>query len=361
MPMIDVLVVDDSFVMRKLIISTLESHPSIRVVGTAEDGQQALQALDRCKPDVVILDVEMPVMDGLTALDEIRRRERRLPVLMFSSLTQRGAQTTIEALTRGASDYVGKPTQVQDLDQAFRVLQQELIPKLIALGERAQSSRAGVAMPASTWPQGVRRTAAPKNRSNTAGASGIDAVCIGVSTGGPVALVSLIEAWTRPLPVPVFVVQHMPPRFTQLLADRLSGLGCMPVQEPYDGQLAQPGQIYLAPGGWHMTLERQSQGVRLRVVDLPPQGSCKPSVDLLFRSAAEVYGPHLLGVVMTGMGHDGLMGSQCIVDAGGEVWAQDQASSVVWGMPGAIAQAGLAQAIVPLQDIATNIVRRVQA
>jgi two-component system chemotaxis response regulator CheB len=359
--MIDVLVVDDSFVMRKLIISTLEAHASIRVVGTADDGLQALQALDRCKPDLIILDVEMPVMDVLTALDEIRRRERRLPVLMFSSLTQRGAQTTIEALTRGASDYVGKPTQMNDLDQALQVLQKELIPKVLALGERAQNAKTANSLPSNLSQRSVGRLMNASNKLGHAGSTGLEAVCIGVSTGGPVALVSLIEAWTTPLPFPVFVVQHMPPRFTQLLADRLSGLGCMPVLEPYDDQLAQPGHIYLAPGGWHMTLERKKHGVHVRVVDLPPQSSCKPSVDLLFSSAAKVYGQHLLGVVMTGMGQDGLQGSQSIADAGGEVWAQDQATSVVWGMPGAVVQAGLANAIVPLQDIATDIVRRVQA
>lgn len=358
--MIDVLVVDDSFVMRKLIISTLEAHASIRVVGTAEDGQQALQALDRCKPDLIILDVEMPVMDGLTALDEIRRRARRLPVLMFSSLTQRGAQTTIEALTRGASDYVGKPTQMNDLDQALQVLQQELIPKVLALGERAQVSKVKTTLPSNSLLRGVLSESQATNKTGPAGSAGLEAVCIGVSTGGPVALVSLIEAWTTPLSIPVFVVQHMPPRFTQLLADRLSGLGCMPVHEPYDNQLVQPGHIYLAPGGWHMTLERKTHGVHVRVVDLPPQGSCKPSVDLLFNSAAKVYGQQLLGLVMTGMGHDGLQGSQSIVDAGGEVWVQDQDTSVVWGMPGAVAQAGLAHAVLPLQDIASSIVRRVQ-
>ncbi|PIT77840.1 chemotaxis response regulator protein-glutamate methylesterase [Limnohabitans sp. B9-3] len=357
--MIDVLVVDDSLVMRKLIISTLEAHASIRVVGTAEDGHQALQALDRCKPDLVILDVEMPVMDGLTALDEIRRRDRRLPVLMFSSLTQRGAQTTIEALTRGASDYVGKPTQMNDLNQALQVLQQELIPKVLALGECAQAAKVK-ALPSTPTLRGVRPGSQATHTTRLAGSASLEAVCIGVSTGGPVALVSLIEAWTTPLSIPVFVVQHMPPRFTQLLADRLSGLGCMPVHEPYDDQLVQPGHIYLAPGGWHMTLERKTHGVHVRVVDLPPQSSCKPSVDLLFNSAAKVYGQQLLGVVMTGMGHDGLQGSQSIVDAGGEVWVQDQYTSVVWGMPGAVAQAGLAHAVLPLQDIASSIVRRVQ-
>lgn len=356
--MIDVLVVDDSFLMRKLIISTLEAHADIRVVGAAEDGEQALQALARLTPDVVMLDVEMPVMDGLTALTEIRRRDRRLPVLMFSSLTQRGAQTTIEALTRGASDYVGKPSQVNDLDQAHQVLQQELIPKVLALGGRAKAARTAGEDTASSVPLRVPARAATQAKAGAQRA--IEAVCIGVSTGGPVALVTLIESWKQALPVPVFVVQHMPPRFTQLLADRLSGLGCMPVQEPYDGQLAQPGQIYLAPGGWHLMLERDTDGVRMRVVDLPPENSCKPAVDLLFRSAAQVYGPQLLAVVMTGMGTDGLQGSRRIVEAGGEVWAQDQASSVVWGMPGAVSQAGLASAVLPLTDIPLDIVRRVQ-
>lgn len=351
--MVDVLVVDDSFVMRKLIISTLEAHQGIRVVGAAEDGMQALMALDKQLPDVIILDVEMPVMDGLTALVEIRRRHRRLPVLMFSSLTQRGAQTTIEALTRGASDYVGKPTQVNDLEQACQVLRQELIPKVLALGERAKASSVTAKLPS--------RPATPALDGAALASRACDAICIGVSTGGPVALVTLIEAWSKPLPVPVFVVQHMPPRFTQLLADRLSGLGCMPVQEPYDGQRALPGHIYLAPGGWHLVLERQPDGVHMRVLDLPPENSCKPAVDLLFRSAAQVYGAKLLAVVMTGMGNDGLSGSQSIAQAGGEIWAQDQASSVVWGMPGAVVQAGLSSAVLPLSEIPVGIARRVQA
>ena len=340
--MVDVLVVDDSFLIRKLIISLLDSHPKIRVVGAAEDGEKALQLLEKMTPDVVILDVEMPVMDGLTTLSHIRRRHRNLPVLMFSSLTQRGAQTTIEALTLGASDYVGKPSQSTDLQQTQAVLEQELIPRILALGQKILNSPVPI-----------------QNAPNPSGGN-LDAVCIGVSTGGPVALVSLIEAWKQPLSVPVFVVQHMPPRFTQLLAERLSGLGCMPVQEPYDGQLAKPGHIYLAPGGWHLLLERQGADVVMRVVDDPPENSCKPSVDLLFKSAAQVYGRRLLGLVMTGMGNDGLQGSHRIVESGGHVWVQDQASSVVWGMPGAVTQAGLASAVLPLSEIPLELMRRVQ-
>lgn len=356
--MVDVLVVDDSFLMRKMVIAALESNTKIRVVGTAEDGAQALRSLEKLQPDVVILDVEMPIMDGLEALTEIRRKDRHLPVLMFSSLTQRGAQITIEALTRGASDYMGKPSQVNDPEQAQQILREELVPKVLALGERAQARKARTAPEASPSP--VVRRPMPKREVSSMGVPGVDAVCVGVSTGGPVALASLIENWKQPLPVPVFVVQHMPPRFTQLLADRLGSLGIMPVQEAYDGQQALPGQIYLAPGGWHMVLERRSDKVFIRVVDLPPCNSCKPAVDLLFESAAKVYGARLLAVVMTGMGTDGLQGSRSIVETGGEVWAQDQATSVVWGMPGAVAQAGLASAVLALPEIPVEVARRVQ-
>ncbi len=354
---IRVLVVDDSAVMRRAITTTLEKDPRIEIAGTANNGRAALDAVELMQPDVVTLDIEMPEMDGLTALRALHKTHPQLPVIMFSSLTQRGAQATILALTAGACDYVSKPTDLSNLSAALRCLETELVPKVKILGEQVLAQRQAAASPATrVTPAGASPLYQPAHiRRGT-----IQAVCIGVSTGGPMALVQLFEAWTEPLAVPVLIVQHMPASFTALLAQRLTSAGVMDVVEGRTGDLVEPGRAYLAPGGLHMEVVRTEAIARLHITDAEPENSCRPSADVLFRSAAQVYGSGLLGVVLTGMGSDGLKGCQTIRSRGGHILAQDEASSVVWGMPGAVAKAGLTDSVLPLHEIAPEIARVTQ-
>ena len=350
---IRVLVVDDSAVMRRAITTTLAKDPQIEIAGTANNGRTALEALSLVRPDVVTLDIEMPEMDGLAALRELRKTHPRLPVIMFSSLTQRGTQATILALTAGASDYVGKPTDLANLGDAFRCLETELIPKVKLFGEQvlAQRAAAGSHHPA------PEHAAAVASRPGRIRRGTMEAVCIGVSTGGPMALVQLFAAWAEPLAVPLLIVQHMPATFTALLAQRLTSVGVMDVQEAQDGDFVEAGRAYLAPGGRHMEVVRAEGVTRLRITDDPPENSCRPAADVLFRSAASVYGGGLLGVVLTGMGSDGLKGCHAIRARGGNILAQDEATSVVWGMPGAVVNASLADAVLPLGEIPAEILR----
>ena len=375
---IRVLIVDDSAVMRRIIMTSLMKHPDIEVVGTAGNGLLAIESIKRLNPDIVTLDVEMPEMDGITALREIRKSHPNLPIVMFSSTTQRGASDTMDALTYGASDYVGKPQAASDPAEAYRVLEENLIPKIkalcqsatgegkktIPLKERGAARREALSMPApekitalpsaqtssTINPKVVRQEGRPLYP--------VNARCIGVSTGGPAALMKIFELWRTPLPVPIFIVQHMPPKFTTLLAARLTEIGAMPVQEPYDGQEALVGQAYLAPGGYHLELRQKGTKVFMYLNEDPPENSCRPAVDVLFRSAAKVYGQSLLAVVLTGMGYDGLRGAEDIIRNNGVVLAQDEATSVIWGMPGAIAQADLAEKILPLEAIPDEILFR---
>ena len=375
---IRVLIVDDSSVMRRIIMTSLMKHPEIEVVGTAANGLLAIEAINRANPDILTLDVEMPEMDGITALKEIRKTHPDLPVIMFSSSTQRGAKATMDALTFGASDYVSKPTSGSDLQAAYLILEETLIPKIKALcksgthsrekgssiKERGAARREMMAIPVPEKITSVAiAPASPPAKAAIMRQEGrplhpVDALCIGVSTGGPAALMKVFELWRTPLSVPIFIVQHMPPKFTTLLAARLTEVGSMPVQEPYDGQEALPGQAYLAPGGFHLVLKRKGVRVFMYLNEDPPENSCRPAVDVLFRSAAQVYGQSLLAVVLTGMGYDGLKGSEDIVRNNGVVLVQDEETSVIWGMPGAVAGANLAEKILPLEAIPDEILFR---
>ena len=380
MEKVRVLIVDDSAVMRKIIASALQKEPSIEIVGFAANGLQAIEAIQTCNPDVMTLDIEMPEMDGLTALREIRKENKYLPIIMFSSLTHKGAQAAVMALTAGASDYVGKPVNTSGgIDDAFKVLEAELIPKIIGLAKRVKSrrDREGKGIGTEKPPTSVAALRPSATTKPLASASSISlpasnvgkvisgvlakpaqAICIGVSTGGPEALMQVFGAFNAPLSVPIFIVQHMPADFTTLLAARLSATGVMTVKEAEEGEIASPGTVYIAPGGFHMTLSRPGTKTIIHLNTEPPENSCRPAVDVLFRTAADVYGSGLLAVMLTGMGYDGLKGSKIIKEKGGQVIAQDEATSVVWGMPGAVVQAGLADSVLPIEKIADEIIFR---
>jgi len=360
--MLNVLIVDDSSLMRRVIARALQKYPDIKVIASAENGELGVAAVRKhhIEIDVVILDIEMPVMDGITALIEIRKLDRRLPVIMFSSLTQRGTESTIRALTSGASDYVGKPANMNNAEEALHVLEEALVPKIKALGDKRRAYMTGERSKLGEIVGKGTRSVSQVDVSDLTLAPTIhkvQAICLGVSTGGPTALATLFENWVKPLPVPLFIVQHMPPRFTEMLANRLSELGPTEVEEAFDGQVPKPGHAYIAPGGWHMVLQLHHGKTHIQINDLPPENSCRPSVDMLFRSAADIYKNKLLGVVMTGMGSDGLLGSKNIVDARGSVIAQDQDSSTIWGMPGAVVNARLASGVFPLEKLSSEILR----
>jgi two-component system chemotaxis response regulator CheB len=345
-PRIRVLVVDDSMVVRKLVGEVLTASASAALAGTAASGEQALAKIEQLKPDIVTLDVEMPEMDGLETLKKIRERHPKLPVVMFSALTMRGAAATLEALALGATDYVTKPTNTENLAAAKQLMERELLGKITSLRS------AVYAVPARRNGVCARQRAVQCR---------IDIVAVGTSTGGPNALAELIPQLPRELQVPVVVVQHMPALFTKLLAERLNAKAKLAVAEGSGGCRIQGGQVWVAPGDHHMTVARKNVDIMLELNRDEPENSCRPAVDVLFRSVAKTFGPHALGVVLTGMGSDGAKGAKAICDAGGTVIVQDEQTSVVWGMPGAVVSAGLTDEIYPIPRIAWEIVRRVGA
>ncbi len=336
-----VLLVDDSAVMRSLLRMVLEPQPSVEIAGTASSGQEALAAFESLRPDLVVLDIEMPGMNGLEVLSSIRRRDHRTAVIMCSTLTSRGARITIEALARGATDYVCKPSAQNGVRQGVQTLTNELLPKILSL-----------------FPADYPRPAAPVTQLAPALPQSPSLppklVVIGVSTGGPAALELLLPKIPANFPLPILVVQHMPRLFTGLLAERLDALCALRVREADSGYRPEPGVVDIARGDWHLELTRD---MRLRLNQNQPENFCRPSVDVLFRSAAFACSGRLLGVVLTGMGSDGLAGSRAIRSAGGTVLAQDSATSIVWGMPGAVVNAGLASKVLPLDAIPAEILR----
>jgi len=354
MPPIRILVVDDSVVIRKVLGEALAADPEIEVAATAADGNIALAKIPQIHPDLVTLDVEMPGRSGIETLAEIRKLYPKLPVIMFSTLTERGASVTLDALSLGASDYVTKPSNTGSVEQTRAKIRAELIPKIKGLCRR---------MPPPAPPQAKPRTSArPVVVPRFASTSRIELLAIGTSTGGPNALAVVLPRLPKDLPVPVVIVQHMPPLFTRFLADRLDKQCAIRIREGSPGELLKPGVAWIAPGDFHMTIAKgDSKEYRLRMNQDPPENSCRPAVDVLFRSVARSFGPNVLGVVLTGMGSDGVRGSEDIKAAGGQVLVQDEATSVVWGMPGQVAAAGLADAILPLEEVAVEIDRRVRS
>jgi two-component system chemotaxis response regulator CheB len=342
---ISVLVVDDSVVVRRLIVDALDSHPDIEVVGTAANGRIALTKIDQLRPDVITLDIEMPELDGLGTLRELRKKHRALPVIMFSTLSVAGATATLEALAAGATDFVTKPANVGSIGESQRMIREQLIPKIVTLG--------GKRTVAPVMPAPPRRLplAAPRG-------GRINAIAIASSTGGPDALAKVLATLPANLPVPVLVVQHMPPVFTKMFAERLDRSSALQVVEATDGMPVTRGTVYIAPGDRHLTVVGRGPSVTTRLTSGPPENSCRPAADVLFRTVAQIYGGSTLAVVLTGMGQDGKRGCEALRTAGAEVVAQDQASSVVWGMPGAVVGAGLAHTVLPLSEIGGYLTTR---
>lgn len=366
MKKIRVLIVDDAVVVRRLVGDILGADPQLEVVGTAANGKIALGKIEQLKPDILIMDVEMPEMDGLETLRELRKKWTRLPVIMFSTLTERGGVATLDALALGANDYVTKPANVGSVPLAIQRINEELIPKIKALCLRiAPAPAPAEALSSAGLPRAVSPSVLSTAKRLTSmarpPAKPIQILTIGVSTGGPNALAELLPTLPADFPVPVVIVQHMPALFTKLLAERLDSKAALKVTEANPGDILKPGQVWIAPGGFHLYVERVGQQVRLGTNQEPPENFCRPAVDVLFRSIAPVYGGHTLAVMLTGMGHDGLRGCEAIYNAGGQILAQDEATSVVWGMPGFVAQAGLADKVLPLSQLGSEIVRRVQS
>jgi two-component system chemotaxis response regulator CheB len=347
---IRVMVVEDSVITRRLLAELLASEPGLELCGSAANGRIALDKIDVYKPDVLTLDIEMPELDGLSMLSRLRLTHPRLPVIMLSSTTQRGAAATLEALNRGASDWVGKPAG-DSLTAALRQIREELIPRIRALAAPRDRRPSPVAL--ARHPSTV--STAPSSWSGR-----VDIVAIGASTGGPQALTTVLSSLPVDFPTPIVIAQHMPPVFTRLLAERLAIATRRPVVEGAAGMTVGPGQVVIAPGGLHLTVSLDPRGVRLGTDEGRPRHSCRPSVDVLFESVAESFGAAALGVVLTGMGQDGLAGAREVYDRGGAVLAQDEQSSVVWGMPGYVARAGIAAAVLPLEHIGREIWRHVQ-
>jgi len=342
---IKVLLVDDSLIARRLISSALNEVGDIEVVGTAASGTAALGFLSSNTPDAVILDYEMPGMNGVETLRKIREIHAALPVIIFSGISEYGVRVTIEALAAGASDFVAKPTA--EGPKLERIVSEELAPRLYALCRR--SYRQSLQMPIA-GDRGIKAATRVHEK--------VQVIVIASSTGGPSALATLLARLPSDLSVPIAIVQHMPPIFTRSLAERLDAGSPLSVKEAEDGDILYPGQVGIAPGNYHMTLQASLGGTRVSLNQGPPENSCRPSADVLFRSAAEVYGPAVLAAVLTGMGCDGLEGARAIVRARGTVLAQDELSAVVASMPRAIARAGLADAVLPPEELGVELAKR---
>jgi len=400
-----VVVVDDSTTVRLVLSEVIKRETGLMLAGVAGNGRDALSVVAGSAPDVVVLDIEMPVLDGLGALKELKKRWPQLPVVMFSTLTERGAAATLLALAEGADDYATKPTSKEGPIGVFSAVRRDLVPLIRAWGAIARTRslaaarqapgpegrpapRPGFRQPAGPIPitgpisgpikLGVRssQSAQPQPAPFPLGAAEptkrggvpprrpfrqmglVKAVVIGSSTGGPNALAAVVPQFPANFPVPVLLVQHMPPTFTRMLAERLDAQSSLHVEEAKTGEPVRPGNLYVAQGGSHLALVRRQGEVFVELDDGPPENFCKPSVDVLFRAAASIWGAGTLGVVLTGMGQDGLAGARVIAESGGDVIAQDEATSVVWGMPGAVAKAGIASQVLPLGEIAKCVVRR---
>jgi two-component system chemotaxis response regulator CheB len=344
---IRVLVVDDSVVIRRLVTHALEEDPALQVVGAASNDVIALQRIAQLSPDVITLDVEMPEMDGLEALRHIRSDYPQTRVIMFSTLTDRGADVTFSALTLGADDYVTKASNEGSLDQSMMRLRQDLIPKIKQFFQFPSSPASAPFLPAVT--RGTMGRLSTGTRPQV--------FVIGVSTGGPTALSAILPTLPADFRLTVLVVQHMPPLFTRFLAERLNDLCPLAVEEATHGAAITAGRILIAQGDFHLKVALTNGEVCAVLDQSPPLNSCRPSVDALFSSVGEVYGGAAIASILTGMGQDGLRGCEILKARGATIVAQDEASSVVWGMPGAVVNAGLADCVMPLEAVIPEVIR----
>lgn len=351
-----VMVVDDSAVIRGLLVRALEADPMVRVVASVGNGEVAIKALERHHVDVIILDIEMPVMDGLTALPRLLAAQPGVQVIMASTLTRKNAEVSLRALHAGAADYLPKPSTTSELTgpDGFR---RELLAKVKALARAARPSR-----PASSrtiggtlaLPAPVARPPRPITLRKPSPAQP-RIIAIGSSTGGPQALIEVLRDLAPSVKLPILITQHMPATFTTLLAEHIGRATGVPCAEGRDGEAVIGGRIYLAPGNYHMVAERAGAGSVIRLNQESPENFCRPSVNPMLRSLASLYGATLLTIILTGMGTDGQKGAAEVVQAGGTVIAQDEATSVVWGMPGAVATSGLCSAVLPVKEIGPSV------
>lgn len=358
-PPLRVLVVDDSALYRKVVRAALEQLPNIEVIGHAQNGRLALDRIIADRPDVITLDMEMPELDGLGLLRELRERKIQLSAIMISTLTAAGAQATSQALQLGAFDFVLKPT-LPDVQANERQLLADLGPRLEAcrLVRRGNASTAAGTRPTTSAAPSASGAASPTRSQFPSSAASLrrtpDIIGIGVSTGGPVALHKLLPLLSPQMP-PIVIVQHMPPIFTKTLADDLNRRCQLEVVEGRAGMAVQPGRVIIAPGGKQMRIARDDRRTTIQITDDPPERNCRPAVDYLFRSIAAEYGAKAWGAILTGMGDDGTLGSRALKERGAAIFAQDEATCVVYGMPRAVAEAGLVDVVGPLETIASRM------
>ncbi len=379
-----VMVVDDSAFIRGAITRAIESDPCLRVAVSVSNGEQAVRSLQREAVDVIVLDIEMPVMDGLTALPKLKEIDGAVQVIMASTLTQKNAEISLRALSLGATDYIPKPSSSHEV-MAAESFQHELVDKVKALGALARRSGVREAPRTNPTSKPVEVTPRPslpprqvpldqEKRSESAqlvpplskqGRREVvlrkeaivrpDVLAIGSSTGGPQALFKVIKDMGKGLPQPIVITQHMPPAFTTILAEHISRQCDVACQEAKNGDILVAGHYYVAPGDFHMVIERKGSDSVVRLLKDPPENFCRPSVDPMLRSLAVAYGRNILVVILTGMGADGTKGGEVVVKAGGSIIAQDEATSVVWGMPGSVAMAGLCTALFPIDKIGSFV------
>lgn len=366
---IRVLVVDDSGFFRRRVSDMINADPRMKVVGDASNGREAIELNDQLKPDVITMDYEMPVMDGITALRNIMLR-RPVPVLMFSSLTFEGARVTLDALDAGALDYL--PKNFDAVAKGTAEMRRMLTEKIVAVsqsrygrGEEDAPSPVVASAPMSSAPAPAPKAqtpapapvvapapvAAPVRRNRL---TGIELIVIGTSTGGPAALQTLFRSMSPEFRIPIVIIQHMPASFTKAFAERLNSISSMNVREAVEGDRVVPGNVYVAPGGMQLMLENRGSPV-IRIRESDERVNYRPSVDIAFASAAKHFGPKALGIVLTGMGSDGREGARLLKAAGGHIWAQDEASCVIYGMPMAVIKAGFADDVLSLKDFGPRL------
>ena len=365
---IRVMLVDDSAVIRGLISKMITPDPEITIVASVADGAQAVKRMDRCDIDVIVLDIEMPVMDGLTALPKLIEADPNVKIVMASTLTEKNADISLKALEAGAADYIPKPTSTSQIAGASN-FRQDLLEKIKILGATARRD-AGRPLPKTTTRTIQAPTGAPVKPDTSASlyskpvtlrpstnAQSPKILAIGSSTGGPQALLELFKGLKPTIGVPVVITQHMPPTFTRILSEHITKATDWTCTEAEEGEVLKPNQAYIAPGDYHMEVIESSNGPCLRMNQDPPVNFCRPAVDPMLKSVVKVFGARVLTAILTGMGNDGLDGGKVVIEAGGTLIAQDEASSVVWGMPGAVATAGICSAILPLTQLGGHIMK----